>query len=79
MFLSKKCKEIMQNEMSEAFSAHIDKQRKDRRRRIFEQVALAYIPHYYDNYKDALDSVSFVTERIIKAADEFAEKGSEKI
>jgi len=71
MFLGKKNIEIMQKEITEAFIARIDKHRKERRRRIFEQVALNDISQnerYWANQ----------AERVIKAADEFAEKEIEK-
>lgn len=71
MFLSKKCKEIMQNEMSEALSVHIDNQRKDRRRRIFEQVALVKIK---DAFGYSFADVSKMADWILNDSDKFAEK-----
>ena len=80
MFISKKDAEKMQGEMNEAFSAHIDKQRKDRRRRVFEQVAIAYTTKHWPDYQEQPSDQTLMgwaehtSEIILSSANKFAEK-----
>lgn len=70
----------MQNEMSEAFSTHMDNQRKDRRRRIFEQVAVAYTAKHWPDYQEQpsdeilMGWAEHTSEIILSAANKFADK-----
>lgn len=82
MFVSKEVKDKMAAENQAAYDALKSKEIQDRRRRVFEQVALAIVVADWElatNHRHSfLHEVNSLAETILSEADIFASKVQEK-